>query len=162
MKNRTVLALAMTTLLFSCNQSSNKEVKEADQHLKEANQEMEAARKAQDEAYRERIVADWKDFKKESDSLIAGMENDLIKMEVNLVKTNKKDSQKLKADYIQTKNDLASLKEKLHQRNVAFENDVKKIDQQVYEKNESFKREFKHDMNELLKSLQDLFKDNVK
>lgn len=162
MKNRTVLALITATLLFSCNQASNKEVKDANQHLKEAKQELVTAQKTRDKAYRAKLVADWNGFKKESDSLIESMENDLVKMESKLEKAGKKDSQKWKAEYLKAKNELAALKDKLHQRNVAFENEVKKIDQLVYEKNESFKREFKHDTDELMKSLQDLFKDNVK
>ncbi|WP_341905288.1 MULTISPECIES: hypothetical protein [Fluviicola] len=155
MKNKTVLALAITTLMFSCNQPSTKEAEDA-------NQKLETAKKAQDEAYKEKITADWNGFKKESDSLIAGMESDLKKMEVTLAKENKKNTQKLKAEYLKTKNELASLKDKLHQRNEAFKKDLKKIDHLVEEKNESFKREFKHDTDELMKSLEDLFKDNVK
>nr|WP_294860626.1 hypothetical protein [uncultured Fluviicola sp.] len=162
MKNRTILALAVTTLMFSCNQNSNKEVKEANQHLKEANQKLEAAKRSQDEAYREKVTADWNGFKKESDSLIVNMENDLIKMEVALAKANGKNSEKLKSDYLKTKSDLSTLKAELHERNLAFENNIKKMDHQMYEKNESFKREFKHDADELMKSLQDFFKDNVK
>ena len=39
---------------------------------------------------------------------------------------------------------------------------MQRFDSKVSEENQSFKREFKHDMDELGKSIKDIFKDNVK
>lgn len=162
MKNRIGLAAALAISMVSCNQSSDKVVTEADQQLKQAEQELKTAQINKDKAAKAKAVAEWNAFKKESDSLIFHAGSELGKLQAELTKASKKDGEKLRADYEKAKSDLALLKENLHERNVAFEKDVKKFDQQVNEKNESFKREFKHDMDELKRSLEDLFKDNVK
>lgn len=162
MKNRIGLAVIMATALFSCHQASDKQVKDADKQLKEAKQGVKEARLVEDNAAKAKNTAEWNLFKKEADSSMVIIENELKKKESILAKTSKKGAQKLSADYENAKKKLAALKEELQQRNAAFKNDVKRFDNHVYEKNESFKREFKHDMNELDKSLKDLFKDNVK
>jgi hypothetical protein len=162
MKNRIGLVVVLAISMFSCNQSPDKEVKDANEHLKQADQELEAAKVNKEKAAKAKTAAEWKAFKKESDSLIALAENDLVKLEAKLAKASEKNAKKLKADYTKAENDLSLLKDKLRERNKAFGNEVKKFDQKVTEKNESFKREFKHDMDELMQFLEDLFRDNVK
>lgn len=162
MKNRIGLVVVLAISMLSCNQSSDKEVRDANEQLKQADYELEAAKVNKEKAEKAKTVAEWKAFKKESDSLIALAGNDLGKLKAKLAKAREKNVQKLKADYTKAENDLSLLKDKLHERNAAFENEVKKFDQKVYEKNESFKREFKHDMDGLKRFLEDLFRDNVK
>ena len=162
MKQITGLAIILVISIFSCNRASDKEVKEANEQLRQADQELEAAKINKDKAAKAKTIAEWNAFKKESDSLVARAGNDLGKLQAKLMKAGEKDVGKLQADYEKAKNDLALLKERLRQRNEAFEKELKKFDHRVYEENESFKREFKHDMDQLKTSLEDLFRDNVK
>ncbi|GGC23368.1 hypothetical protein GCM10011386_14090 [Parapedobacter defluvii] len=156
-----VVVIAMSTLMFSCNPAPDRNAQEASEDLGEADRtsldtinEIEAARANAEAA--------WKQFKAESDSSIASLENDLRKMEVTLETAKKNEKQNLYAEYSKVKDEITVLKDKLHQRNVAFESDIKAFDNTVSEKTESFKREFKHDTDELGKSIKALFKDNVK
>ena len=162
MKKVTVLFFAITAALFSCNQYSNKEVKEAGENLTEAKTKLKEAIANENDAAKEKETAEWRNFRNEADSSITHMENDLKKIKVNIEKASKKSKLKLKADYAKANSDMAVLKEKLHQKNIEFENDIKSFDKTVSENNLSFKREFNHDMEEFGKSLKDLFKDNVK
>jgi hypothetical protein len=160
MKNRIGLVLVITVSMVGC-QSSDKEVKDANERLKQANTELEVAKFNKDKAEQAKAIAEWDAFKKESDSLIGLAATDLENMQEKLKQAGKKDAEKVQADYEKAKKNLALLQERLRQRNTAFKDDLKKLDHQVYEKNESFKREFKHDMDELQTALKDLFKDNV-
>jgi phosphoribosylformylglycinamidine (FGAM) synthase PurS component len=169
MKKVTVLAIAMTALMFSCNQSSDKEVKEAKEKLteakndvKDAQADVKNAQANEMEAARVKEVTDWKYFKSEADSSIASFENGLKDMKVKIEKAGKKDKQKLTTEFNKAKGDMDALKDKLQQRSVEFDNSMASFNQNVSERNQSFKREFNHDMYELGKSLKDLFKDNVK
>lgn len=160
MKKTTILIFAMTACLFSCNQSSNKDVKEAKENLTEAKNELKDAEA--NEAAKVKEAADWKNFKNEADSSIASLEKGLNNMKVKIEKAGKKEKQKLNTEYDKAKNDMDVLKEKLRQRSVEFDNSLTSFNQDVSEKNQSFKREFNHDMDELGKSLKGLFKDDVK
>lgn len=162
MKPITVLVLAATSFMFSCNQPSNKEVKDAKENLTEAKTELKDTQADENEAAMAKETAEWNNFKNEADSSIASIETDLKRFEARIEKTGKKDKQKLKAEYDKSKSDMEALKEKLHKRYQEFENDIKNFDKNVSEKNQSFKREFKYDMDEFGKSFKDLFKDNVK
>lgn len=161
MKKITLLLVAVTAFIFGCNQTSKQEVKEAGENLTAAKSELKEAVVNENEAAKAKAVADWNYFKNGSDSIISEMEIDLKKMEVRLEKANKSQKIKLNADYEKAKSDFVRLKEKLAQKNVEFENEIQIYDDNVSEKNESFKNEFKHDMDELGKSLKDIFKDNV-
>lgn len=161
MKSITGFTIITTTFIFSCNQVPNEEVKDANQNLKEAKHELKEARINENQASKAKNTDEWNFFKKECDSAISSMEDDLKKAKVKLANTNKKYAQKLNADYVKANNELASLKDKLHQKNAAFESNVGKFDNRVYQKNESFKREFKHDMEALGRSYKNLFQDNV-
>lgn len=160
MKKTTILIFAMTACMFSCNQSSNKDVKEAKENLTEAKNELKDAEA--NEAVKVKEAADWKNFKNEADSSIASLEKGLNNMKVKIEKAGKKEKQKLNTEYAKAKNDMDVLKEKLRQRSVEFDNSLTSFNQDVSEKNQSFKREFNHDMDELGKSLKGLFKDDVK
>lgn len=161
MKTITVLVLAATIFMLSCNQTSNKEVKDAKENLTKAKDELNDAQATEKEAVKAKEKAAWNSFKNNADSSIATMENDLKKLEIKIEEPGKKDTQKLKSDYENAKADIVAMKEILHKKNVEFENDLKNFDKNVSEKNESFKREFKHDLDEFGKSFNDLFKDNV-
>ena len=105
------------------------------------------------EAAREKETEDWKYFKTKADSIILGMETDLKKIEAKIEKADKTNQKKLQADYNKAKNDIISLKEKLHRKDIEFENNAIRVDNSIPTKNPSFKRGFKHDMDELGKSL---------
>ncbi|MCH7411357.1 hypothetical protein MM239_18320 [Belliella sp. DSM 111904] len=161
MKNTIILSLAITILLSGCNQSSNKELKDAKENLTEAKRELKLAEQKEEETAKAKEMADWKAFKAEADSTISNMGNDLKKLEIKIETSAKKDEQKLKDDYVKAKSDIQTLKERMDLRNVEFENDIKNFDNKVSEKNQSFKREFKHDLDEFGKAFKDMFKDNV-
>jgi hypothetical protein len=156
------LVLAMAVFTFSCNSSSNKEVKEADKNLSEAKTELNEAETSEHKAAVEKETAEWKAFRNETDSSITKMEKDLDLIKAKAERAGSKDRKKLKSDYAGSKEKLVAMKEKLRQKNIDFEKDMKTFSEKVSVKNESFKREFKHDMNEFGKSFKDLFKDNVK
>ena len=162
MKKLTVLSIVITAFIFACNQTSTKEVTEAKENLKDAESELKDAKINEKEAAKAREIAEWNNFKNESDSTIASAENDLKKMEMNIEKASKKDKQKMKNQYDKAESNLAIFREKLQKRNVEFENDMKDFNDNVSQKNQSFKREFKHDMNAFGNSIKDVFKDNVK
>ena len=58
--------------------------------------------------------------------------------------------------------ELENMKEDLREENLIIESDLKRLDKKVAKENELFKCEFKHDMDELGKSIKYLFKDEVK
>jgi hypothetical protein len=162
MKNRIAVIIVLSGFIFGCSQSSNKEVKEANENLSEARSELTDAQVNENEAAKAKQVAEWTYFKTEADSSIASMQNDLEKMGVRIEKASEKNKQKMKADYAKAESNVAALREKLRQQNVEFENDMERFDDNASEKTQSFKREFKRDMDDLGKSLKDLFTDNVK
>lgn len=162
MKKITLVVIAISTMLFSCQQTSKKNLNAAEENLTESKTKLQNAKVNENEALKLKEAEDWKYFKNEADTSIASMENDLKKMEVKIEKANQKEKQKLKAEYAKAKVDLAAMKEKLRVKNNEFEMDLNAFDNKVSEKNQSFKREFKHDMDEFGKSFKDLFKDNVK
>lgn len=162
MKIIPVLVFVTTAFMFSCSESSNKDVKDEKENLTVAKEDLKGAEANESEDARTKETNDWNGFKNEADSSIAKMENDLKKLDAKIEKAGKKEKQKLKANYVKSKSDIEALKEKLRQKNVEFENDMKTFDNKVSEKTQSFKREFKYDMDELGRSLQDLFDDNVK
>lgn len=162
MKKVTPVVIAITTMLFSCQQTSKKDLNAAEENLTKSKIELQEAKVNKNEALKLKEAEDWKYFKNEADTSIASMENDLRIMEIKIEKANQKEKQKLKAEYAKAKVDLAAMKEKLRQKNIEFEKNLNSFDKNVYEKNQSFKREFKHDMDEFGKSFKDLFKDNVK
>jgi hypothetical protein len=162
MKNVIVVIIATCGLIIGCNQTSNKEVIEANEDLAEAKTELKDAQDNKDEAAKEKATAEWKYFKNEADSSIESMQKDLNKLTIKIEKAGKNEKRQLKADYTKAENNIVVLRGKLHQRNIAFESEMERFDNTVSEKNQSFQREFKHDMEELGKSMKDLFKDNVK
>ncbi len=149
-------------MLFSCQQTSKKNLNAAEENLTESKTKLQKAKVNENEALKLKETEDWKYFKNEADTSIASMENDLKIMELKIEKANQKEKQKLKAEYAKAKVDLAAMKEKLRQKNIEFEKNLNSFDKNVSEKNQSFKREFKHDMDEFGKSVKDFFKDNVK
>ena len=162
MKNLSMIVVAITTMLFGCNQTPTKQLNEAEENLTEAKVELKDAKANEIEAEKAKEAEEWKYFKNEADTSIANMDKDLKDMEANLEKVGKKDKQKLKADYAKAKSDMVLLREKLRTRDLEFENEIITFDNTVIEKNQSFKREFNHDMDEFGKSIKDLFTDNVK
>jgi flagellum-specific peptidoglycan hydrolase FlgJ len=169
MKNTILLGIAITLSMFSCNESSHEEVKDAKENISEAKEkiakvenELHEAVKNEAETEKTKQISDWGHFRNESDSSIVTMENELKKMEVKIEKSSQKDKQKMKVDYTKSKNALDTLKEKLRQKNVAFKKNIQNFDNTFFDKNQLFIKEFKHEMDELGKAIKGLFKDNVK
>ena len=149
-------------LMNSCNEASKKDLGNASQNLKEANNDVKKGITANTDSVTAAAIAQWKNFKNESDSTIAGMERQVTRLKENIASASNKEKEKLRIGLNKTNEKLDALKEKLHQRNAAFENDINKFDATVVSKYQSFESEFKHDMNELGTAFKDLFKDNMK
>ncbi|MEO8772046.1 MAG: hypothetical protein ABI402_18250 [Ferruginibacter sp.] len=152
----------ISILMISCNDASKKDMADADKNLKEAKQDIKEAVITSNDSAKANAISNWKSFKNESDSAIAGMEKDVITIEKKMTKADDAAKATLKTNLDKTNKKLKDLKEKMQQRNAEFENDINEFDANVAAKNQSFQREFRHDMNELGTAFKDLFKDNVK
>ena len=76
--------------LNSCGDASQKHAADAKENIKEAGQDLKEAAKAANEEAKTKATADWQQFKNESDSAIAGMEEQIEKLKVKIVKADKK------------------------------------------------------------------------
>ncbi|MNN69481.1 hypothetical protein D3C81_1852710 [compost metagenome] len=90
------------------------------------------------------------------------MDNDLLNLQAKLAKANSKDRAKLDDDYNKLKIEIARLKEKIRQKNVAFDNDMQHAKDMTLQENEQFKKDVKNDIDKLGKSVDQLFKDDKK
>lgn len=158
MKNLTVLFITLTLSMLSCNQTSKKEVNQANKELKDAKEGLKHAGKIEREVLREETAEDWNYFKNESDSMMLKMDNDLTKLEGITTRLNAKDKQKLDSDHKSARIDIARLKKQLHRKNIAFDNDMQFFNDKSVEESEMFKRNFRHDMEEVEKSIKKLYK----
>lgn len=158
MKNLTVLFIAITTLICSCNQTSNKEVKETKEEVKEAQKDLQDAMTDERIAVRAKEVAEWNHFRNESDSLIAKIDNDVMEMQAKLVELNSKNRKEMERDYDKIKTEIAKIRQKLHQKNIAFDNDMRYFDESMEKEDELFKQGIRKDLNELDESLKSLNK----
>jgi hypothetical protein len=82
-------------------------------------------------------------------------------LKLKISKANYKEQQRIKKDINHIDAEVIALKEKLHQRRLAFDQEVKTFDKNVALKNASFKREFKHDITGLGTAFKDVFTNNV-
>ena len=137
-----ILMMASGAALVSCETPAEK-VEDSQTKVDEKQLELDKAKAEHAEQYRK--------FREDAeDEIIA---NDQLIEELKVYsKDKKKDA---KAAYEKQIDELEARNEKLREKL----NEEKGED---HEKWESFKREFKHDMNELKESLQDLGKNNVK
>jgi uncharacterized lipoprotein YehR (DUF1307 family) len=157
-----IAALSIALFIIGCNESSKRNMNDANKNLKEAGQDVKAAMVATSDTAKANAILNWNSFKRESDANISGMEKDVQTIKEKMDKANGTAKEKLKMDLDKTDNKLQNLKERLQQRNTEFENNIDRFDSTAVAKNLSFQREFKHDMNELGTAFKDLFKDNVK
>lgn len=146
MKN-SIFNIAMITLiagsvLSSCMSNEEK--------MENSKVQVENAQENLDEAKRQQ-AEDYAQFKYEANQQITA--NEQLIVDLKLYSKNKK--AEVKAGYDRNISDLEAENEVLRAR-VESQNEINK------EKWESFKSEFKHDMDELGKSLKDLGNDNVK
>lgn len=162
MKTLVVFAVSLATFMLSCNQTSKREVKE---NLKEAKEELNHAIAYEDEAMKADKAAEWMHFKNESDSSMLKMENDLMKLQGSIKKLNIEDNKNLNVAYNKAKNQIIALRKKLNDKNMAFDNDMKTFnnndDSKAIEELNLFKREFKHDMDEIDKSVKSLIQETI-
>ncbi|SDJ83260.1 hypothetical protein [Flavobacterium noncentrifugens] len=163
MKN-TLLALLMgtTILLGSCNKSSKKDLDDAKVNITEANQDLKEAAKDANAEAKQKTVAEWKTFKENSETAIKDLDAKVKQLEAKMAKADKKENERLKSNLSASREQLEDLKGRLRESDMEFSNNMEKSDQAFVDRNESFKREFKHDMDELGKAIEDLFKNNVK
>ena len=81
MKTIAVLVFAISAFMLSCNQPSNKEMKDAKQNLTKAKDALQDAQTKQIQVAKAKEIQDWNRFQIESDSSIVALENDLKKLE---------------------------------------------------------------------------------
>ncbi|MEN5234237.1 hypothetical protein [Sphingobacterium faecium] len=84
------------------------------------------------------------------------MDQDLLQMERKLAHLHAKDRKTIETDYGKVKAKIASIREVVQQKNIAFDNDMQNLDERAEKENESFKRDVKKDMDDLEKSLKSL------
>lgn len=138
-----IIMMASGAVLMSCNSPAEK-VENSKENVVEKQKELEKA-KAE-------YAEDYAKFKEESENQITA--NDQQIEELKVYSKDKNKTAKVEYD-----KQIAVLEE----RNENMKNRLKEHKKaEQHEKWESFKREFKHDMNELKESLQDLGKNNVK
>ena len=160
--SKIVSGLVASILVIGCNQVSKKEMLDAKENVKEATQDLgEAVINAKDTA-KANAISDWNSFKSESDSTLKHMEKDLAVLETDISKSGVAIKTKIENDLDQSRLKLEELKEKLKKGNIAFENDIDRFDSTIASKNNSFQKEFKHDMNSLRTSFEELFRKNNK
>jgi hypothetical protein len=136
------ITLATGSVLTSCMSSEDK--------VENSKVQVENAQENVDEAKRQQAENEAQ-FKFEANQQITA--NEQLIADLKLYSKNKK--AEVKAEYDKSINDLETQNEVLKAR-------VEAQKEANDEKWESFKTEFKHDMDELGKSLRDLGKDNVK
>ena len=136
------ITLATGSVLTSCMSSEDK--------VENSKVQVENAQENLDEAKRQQAENEAQ-FKFEANQQITA--NEQLIADLKLYSKNKK--AEVKAEYDKSINDLETQNEVLKAR-------VEAQKEANDEKWESFKTEFKHDMDELGKSLRDLGKDNVK
>lgn len=132
------------TLFTSCEPSGQTEA-EAQEELQEAQEELQKARQ---EAQKSTEAEEWRVFKNEMELKIVENENRIAEIRVQMNKPGKifDEVYAKRIDALEEKN------KELRERIVAYEKDQSDW--------EAFKREFKHDMDELGKALNDLVEDN--
>lgn len=148
-KSLTALPLALS-LLISC-QSADKKEEAAENKVEAAQENLEEVRTdIKNDAIKTANAEEWAAFKKESENQISANEDRITTLK-HKIKNKDKVLEKMYEERI----------ESLEKTNMEMRN---RID--AYEKNhsdwESFKREYKHDMDELGKSLKDFGVNNQK
>jgi len=151
MKTLTLFLIAIMTVL-GCNQSADRRVTTVKQEAKDS--------EPGSDTVKTKRIAVWHRFKLESDSAIAKMDNDLLNLQAKLAKANSKDRAKLDDDYNKLKIEIARLKEKIRQKNVAFDKDMQHAKDMTLQENEQFKKDVKNDIDKLGKSVDQFFKDD--
>ena len=157
MRNNSIFTILITLLIggafLSACQSPKVKEDEAVENVQDAKQELKDVKqdaKAQEQLENEVNAEDWKNFKLESEQMIK--ENDLRIAEL---KVKMKKSGKLLDPLFDKKI------ENLEQKNTDLKAKIKAYDKSQTNW-EEFKREFKHDMDELGKAMNDLTIDNKK
>jgi len=144
---KTIFTLAMIVLgtgavLTSCSTPAEK-VEDSKENVNQKQRDLDQAKKEHAEQYRQ--------FREESENEITANEQRIEELKV-YSKDKKKEA---KIAYEKQIDDLEARNERMKEKLNAQKEDN-------HDKWESFKKEFKHDMQELKSSLQDLGKNNVK
>lgn len=160
MKNIAILTIAITTMFVSCDQNSSKEVKDAEAKIAIAKQELIDIKRNENDSIKANTAKEWKEFRIETTTELARLDEDVKKFDSSLVTMNARDKQKLNADYYQAKNDITGLRNKLNQKSASFDNDMEAFGERAEQENKAFRQHFKDDLGKLDQAVKKLFRDN--
>lgn len=162
MKYQNILILAMSLLISNCGQNSKEEVKDAKKNMKAVRHELNDLTVNEKSALKAKTAENWKKFKTESDNAMTRLDQDLLKLEGTLSKINKRDKQKLDADFKQAKDDIRSLRDKLNKKSEDFESDVHNFSKKSTEEDEIFKEDFRLELEKVNLSVKKMIRDDKK
>lgn len=144
-----IIGFVFATLVVACDTSSDK-VDQAERNLMNKEAEVYEA-KNELEAAKQSYLQDFEDYKIEKTMQIAANEQAIADLKLKIENENavQRKDHRLQIARFESENDV--LREKMK----AYHPENK-------ERWEAFKKEFNHDINELGKTIQDVFEDNVK
>ena len=156
-----VIVLMAGTIVTGCGAAAKRDVKSAEGNIKEANEDLDWARKNAQEELRATAKTDWEEFKDESETAIEERNIQIAELREDISGINQ-DLQKeltVKLDKLELKKD--GLKERLVQRNEKLKENLAEFDESARVVQNEFVKLFVSDMNELIASLSNLFKNNI-
>ena len=152
MKNVRFLAIVATAVFFSCHQISNRQLDDARVSVKDA-------KRIQSDSVKAKKIADWKQFKTESDHKMAKLDNDITSFHNSSVKQKNNGWQKRNSLFLKARTDIKKLRDKLNKKSIDFDHNMQTFNDIVAQQNEIFIREFVNDLEQLNQSVNKLFTD---
>jgi hypothetical protein len=148
-------------LITSCGKKSKQDAKNVKEDVKELNKDLKEGAIHTAEEIKIAVTEEWEKFKTASEKTIQNTEDKIKNLRERIAKANKNQREKLnrRLDSLEQKN--INLKDKLVVRTNKFKENMVEFNENAKENQKKFEREFNHDMDELGKSLKDVFKDNV-
>lgn len=162
MKNLTILTVVITTMIFSCDQNSSKQVIDAKAKIAIAKQDLKDIQRNESDSIKAKTTAEWLMFRTETDKELARMDEDITKFDSSMIDMNARDKQKLNSDYYQAKNDITKLRDKLNEKSRTFENDMQASGDRAEQENENFRRYFKNELVKVDQDIKKLFRNDKK
>ncbi len=117
--------------------------------------------KKQGEDIKIAINQNWEKFKESSEQALQNTEEEIETLRGKIVKSNKKQREKLNNEIDQLEKQNRELRGRIAARNETFKENMVEFNEDALESQKAFEREFKHDMDNLGKSIKDLFKNNT-
>lgn len=148
-------------VLTSCGEKSKQDKNNVKEDVKELNKDLMEGAIDTSEEIKIAVTEEWNKFKTASENTIQNTEKEIGNLREKITKANKKEKERLTKtlDKLEQKN--KELKEKLSVRTTKFKENMIEYTDEFKANEKEFEREFSHDMDELRKSLNDLFTDNV-